>query len=199
VIVITASGDLRATLAALTEGAAEAREAALAALKVLYVHCEGGSCTTDPEIASMALPPAMNALRDPDPGVRVTGARAIRLLASDGGAAIPSLMAALADHAVEVRLEVLGSLGEFGVAAAAAQPVGERLARGATVEERASAAYTLGNLGAPDEQIDLLIAALIGDEPAVQAGASHALTVALERGSAYAAAALRRLKGPTTV
>jgi HEAT repeat protein len=75
----------------------------------------------------------------------------IRLLASDGGEAVASLTAALADPALEVRLAILGALGELGtVAAAAAHPVGERLAHGSASDERSAAAYTLGNLGAPD-------------------------------------------------
>jgi HEAT repeat protein len=187
--------DLQATLALLLDDPPEARAAALEALEALYVHCDNGTCTTDPEIARIALPQAIAALDHRDAGVRITAAMTIRLLASDGGPAVAALASALADPAAEVRLAILGALGELGrTAVAAAPPVGERLAHGASSDERSAAAYALGNMGAPDAQVELLVAALIGDEPAVQAGAAYALSIALERGESRASRALHQLR-----
>ena len=187
--------DLDAVVRALGDGNPEVRDAALEALEGLYVQCDGGTCTTDPEIARVALPAAIAALSDPDPGVRMSATRALRLLASDGGPAASALAAALSDPVPELRLEILGTLGEMGErAAATAHRVAEYLEHGASADERSAAAYALGNLGVPDEQVDRLVAALVDDEPSVQAGAAYALSIALERGSAHASQALRRLR-----
>ena len=112
---------LRAITSALTDGRSEVREAALQALESLYVRCENGSCTTAPDVAQVALPLALRALSDPDAGVRVTGVRAIRLMAADAAALVPSLAAARADPAALVRREALGALGELGVSGSAAE------------------------------------------------------------------------------
>jgi hypothetical protein len=75
--------------------------------------------------------------------------------------------------------------------------VADRIARGATAEERAAATYTLAGTGASAEHAEVLVTALVEDVPAVQAGAASALAAALEGedegGRAIVSAALHRL------
>ncbi len=128
-------------------------------------------------MARAAIPNARRALGDSDPEVRIAGLRAIELLAADADEAIPDLAGLLADPVAAVRVAALEALSEFGPRAASAAPlVAERLAHGPSPEERASAAYALGNLGAQADHLD----ALLADLPAVQAGVAHALMCALE-------------------
>jgi hypothetical protein len=58
--------------------------------------------------------------------------------------------------------------------------VAERLTQAKAAEERAVAAYTLSNLRAGGDHLDVLLRALLHDVPAVQAGAAYALSFALE-------------------
>ncbi|HEU4404404.1 MAG TPA: hypothetical protein VFS43_03845 [Polyangiaceae bacterium] len=73
--------ELGPTLAALLDPEPGRRAEALGRLKSLYVRCDEGSCSTNPEIAAAALPYALRALTSADAGVRVTGADALGLLA----------------------------------------------------------------------------------------------------------------------
>jgi len=169
------------TAEALRDAHPDVREATLVRLKELYVSCEGGTCTTHPDVAREALPHARRALEDPDPEVRVTGARAIELFAADAEEWIFVLVRALADPMATVRLAALDALCEFGPAAAPVAPqVAERLAHAPTPEERSLAAAMLGNAGAQVDHLDALLDALLHDVPAVQASAAHAFGLALE-------------------
>jgi HEAT repeat protein len=173
------------TAAALDDPRPEVREATLATLKDLYVSCEAGTCTTHPDVARAALPHAMRALGDPDPGVRVTGIRAIELFATDAGEAVFDLVRAAVDPVEAVRLAALEALCELGTGAApAALQVAERLAHAPTPEERSAAAAALGNASTRvddlDALVDALVDALIHDVAAVQASAAHALGLALD-------------------
>ena len=102
---------------ALCDPRREVRTQALVHLKDRYVRCADGSCRTFPEVARAALPHARRALGDPDPEVRITGARAIELLASDAQDAMRDLADALGDPDVTVRAAVKEALEEFGSAA----------------------------------------------------------------------------------
>jgi HEAT repeat protein len=132
-------------------------------------------------VARAALPHATRALCDPDPEIRISGARAIELFATDADESIGDLARALSDPVASVRVAVLGALAELGPSATAAAPeVALRLVHGSTVEERSAAAYTLGNLSAQTDHLDALLDALLHDLPPVQAGAASALADALE-------------------
>ena len=149
-------------------------------LKGLYVRCNAGGCTTDPEVARAALPHAIRALSDPDPEIRVTGVRAIELFAADAGEAVPDLARALVDPSAAVRLSALEALGEAGDGAAVvAARIAERLMHAPTAEERSAAAVALGNAGAVANHLDALLAALFDDVSTVQASAAHALGLGL--------------------
>jgi hypothetical protein len=149
-------------------------------------------------VARAVIPQAIAALGHAAPEVRRTGADALALLAADGDEALPDLARALGDPDLVVRVAALSALGEFGPAARPfSSSVADRLARADTPEERSWAAHTLAGMGAPAEHVDLLVTALVGDVPAVQAGAASALAAALEGedegGRAIVSAALRRL------
>lgn len=132
-------------------------------------------------MARAAIPQVSAALGDPRAEVRVAGARAIALFAPDAHGAIADLVRLLGDPSAPVRVAALQALGEFGrTAAAAASPVAERVKRGTTPEERASAASTLGGTGAGVEHLDVLVHALLHDVAVVQASAAFALSQALE-------------------
>jgi HEAT repeat protein len=165
----------------LCETGREARSRVLAQLKELYVSCDAGTCTTDPEVATAALPHARRALADLNPEIRITGARAIELFAIDAGDAVADLAQALVDPVAAVRLAALEALCEVGAGAApVAAQIAERLTDAPTPEERAAAADALGNAGSQVEHLDTLLDALLHDVPAVQACAAHALGFALE-------------------
>lgn len=167
--------------AALRDSEPAARDRALATLEKLYVTCESGTCVTDAAVARMALPHAKHALADPDPGVRVAGARAIELFAGDAGEAITELATTIVDPSLPVRLAALEALCEAGEGAAVvAEALADRLANAATAEERSAAAVALGNAGAQAEHLDVLLVALLEDVPSVQASAAHALGMALD-------------------
>lgn len=175
------SEQVAATAEALLAHRSEVREAALARLEGLYVRCESGDCRTDPEVARSAIPYATRALLDGDPGVRVTGARALELLAADADEAIPDLAALLTDPEAEARVAALSALGEFGPSAApAAAQVAARLAHGPTPLERALAADVLSSLDLNSEHVEVLIDALFRDVPEVQASVASTLARALE-------------------
>jgi HEAT repeat protein len=149
-------------------------------------------------VARAAIPQATLALGHAAPEVRRTGADALALLAANGDEALPDLARALGDPDPGVRVAVLSALGEFGPSARSfAATVADRLARGDTPEERAAAVYTLAGMGVPAEHVDVLVTALLGDVPAVQAGAAWALAAALESEEeserAIVSAALHRL------
>lgn len=132
-------------------------------------------------MARAAVPNARRALDDPDPEVRIAGVRALELLAAGAGEAIPDLAGLLADPVASVRVAALEALSEHGPYAATVAPlVAERLAHGPSPEERASAAFALGNLGAQADHLDVLLDALLDDLPAVQAAVAHAIMCALE-------------------
>jgi len=165
----------------LLEPRAAVREAALERLKSLYVSCEGGVCTTSPEVARLGLSHATRALLDPDPEIRVTGVRAIELFAADGEEAVPDLARLLEDSVGAVRLAALEALCEFGGAAAPVVPqVAQRLLHASSPDERCAAADCLGNADIEMAHVDALLHALANDLPAVQACAAHALGCALE-------------------
>jgi HEAT repeat protein len=132
-------------------------------------------------VARAAIPQVSAALDDPRAEVRVVGARAVALFAPDAHGAIADLVRLLGDPSEPVRVAALEALGEFGrTAAAAASAVADRVGRGATPEERASAASTLGGTGAGAPHLDVLLHALLHDVAAVQASAAFALAQALE-------------------
>lgn len=160
---------------------ANVRKAALESLKTLYVTCEEGTCRTSPEVARSALRHARQALVDPDPEIRVTGARAIELFAGDGQELVSDLTRSLEDPVGAVRLAALDALCEFGPAASLAVPkVAERLLEAPNPDERCAAADCLGNADIEMNSLEALLYALINDVPAVQARAAYALGCALE-------------------
>lgn len=157
------------------------REAALEKLEALYLTLTDGSWVTIPEVATAALPDAKRALVDPDPAIRVTGARAIELFACDLPECVAALRSAVADPDAMVRFAALEALCEYGPAAAAAVPqAAERLVRAESVDERSVAADLLGNADVAMDNVDTLVHALLNDVPEVQASAAHALGRALE-------------------
>ena|SRR6187399_23109 len=158
-----------------------AREAALEELEALYVTLADGSWVTMPEVARAALFHAKRALVDPQPAVRVSGARAIELFACDLPECVAELRDALTDPVPMVRLAALEALCEFGPAAALAAPqAAERLVHGDDIDERAAAADVLGNTDTAMNSVDALVNALLNDAPPVQASAAHALGRGLE-------------------
>jgi HEAT repeat protein len=178
------SAELRSTLDALFDPEPERREHALDRLKSLYVHCDDRGCSTSAEVAAEALPYAARALASPNTGVRVTGARALGLLAADGLEGLGALAGAFDDDVTEVRIAALEAMSEFGRAAAPfARQAAARLSAGSTAEERAAAAYILSNTAAGADHADALIEALLRDEPGVQAAAAAAIAAALEAAS----------------
>jgi HEAT repeat protein len=169
------------TAMTLCEPSADVREAALERLKALYVSCEGGTCKTRPEVARSALPYARRALVDPDPEIRVTGARAIALFAADSEESVGDLARSLEDPMEVVRLAALDALCEFGPAGSpAVSKVAERLIHAPSPDERCAAADCLSNADTEMNSLDALLHALVNDVPAVQASAAHALGCALE-------------------
>ncbi|HEY6039988.1 MAG TPA: hypothetical protein VIV58_37155 [Kofleriaceae bacterium] len=122
------------------------RDAALDALKALYVHCDvEAGCTTDPEVARAVIPYARQAVASPQIELRVTGVQVIALLGELGMFA--ELEHALRDAHVAVRVAALEALHEFGALAAPfAALARDRLAGAANAEEAAAAASLLHNL-----------------------------------------------------
>src|SRR5690606_24398424 len=72
--------------------------------------------------AGAVVPPLLEGLADPDPGVRVVAATYLGILAADGDAAVPALIETLRDEHAEVRAAAATALGSFGEDGAEAIP-----------------------------------------------------------------------------
>jgi hypothetical protein len=98
-------------------------------------------------VARLVLPFACQALTAEPPGVRVTAAHVIALLAIDADSVLPQLVRAIVDADVAVRIAALDALGEFGDQAMPYTAlIAERCAAASTEEERVAAASLLENL-----------------------------------------------------
>jgi HEAT repeat protein len=163
----------------------ESSDAALARLKRSYVVCVDESCQTVPEVARIALPLLSRALLDPDPTVRVMACRGMEFFATDAEARhIEQLVAMLDDGVLEVRLEALDALGEFGPSAHAVIGRATQIVlEGAIVEERWRAVYLLQQRSLPDDSIQALLSALTSGVPSVQAAAASTLSIIFNRGA----------------
>ncbi|HEU0008345.1 MAG TPA: HEAT repeat domain-containing protein [Verrucomicrobiae bacterium] len=97
----------------LATGNIEARSTAASALRRAYSH---------PEIEEMARTALINALRDPDPNVRMNAASAFTIWNKRLEVVVPALTRALSDPNGGVRANAAISLGNFGSAAKPAVP-----------------------------------------------------------------------------
>jgi hypothetical protein len=80
-------------------------------------------------IGEKAVPALVEALKDPDPMVRVRACKALGYMGPSGREAVPNLTAALADSVDAVREQAARALGQIGEASAPAVPELLRLMR----------------------------------------------------------------------
>jgi HEAT repeat protein len=122
------------------------------------------------------LPGMVEALRDPDPLVRVSAARAIGQVGPGAADAVPALSVALRDGDPRVRFDVAVALGRVGPAGADAAPALARALGDPAGEVRVGAAMGLGGLGGgAREAVPALVQALRDGNAVLRMSAASAL------------------------
>ncbi len=98
-------------------------------------------------MARAAIPVAIEATNAASPGVRITGARVIELVAYHARDGLPAVARLLADPVTAVRVAALEALCECGANASPYRDaVAALVTRGETEEERLSATDALANI-----------------------------------------------------